>query len=120
MAKTPETPKSLPPVIKRDSSFAIAALVLGILSIVGFGFLLGIPAIILATIALKNKTPNQSLSLAGLITGIIGTALSILVVLFFILMLFLGSNQSNNQAPYQYGSNPFDNGAPQQFYNSGT
>jgi hypothetical protein len=71
-----------------DSALAIISMVLGTLSLVGleFGFIFGIPAIITSSIALKKKQGGRSLSLAGLITGIIGTAISLVVVVFFVLV----------------------------------
>ena len=72
---------------QQDSGLAIAALVLGVVSMTGPGLLLGIPAIILASIALKRKLAGRGLALAGLITGIISTVLSLLLIAFVILMI---------------------------------
>jgi hypothetical protein len=71
---------------------AIASLILGIISIVFcFGFLTGVPAIILGRmakqeIAAGNGT-GDGLAQGGLITGIIGTALSLLVVVGWIILI---------------------------------
>jgi hypothetical protein len=88
---------------RKDSGIAIAAMVLGTLSVTGFGLLLGIPAIIIAIIALRNKAPGRNLSVAGLITGSIGTILSLLFIAFFILMAVWGTDQPSD-TPY-YPSN---------------
>jgi uncharacterized membrane protein len=82
-----------------DDPLAIAAMILGAVSFTGLGFITGIPAIILASIALARKTPSRGLSLAGLITGIVSTVISVVVVLFFVLLLILGttSAQGTNQ-----------------------
>jgi hypothetical protein len=77
-------PSPLPPVAnpapqRKTAGFAIASLVLGILSLCcGGAFITGIPAIILGIIALVriNKTPSlggQGLAITGLITGGIAT-----------------------------------------------
>lgn len=59
------------------SGQAIAALVLGLLSVTGCGLVTGIIAIILGNGA-KDDPKHGTLARAGLITGIIGTALSVL------------------------------------------
>lgn len=71
---------------KPVTGFAISALVLGILSLFIFPFVCGPLAIIFGGIALKraNNNPNnegRGLALAGLITGIIGTAGGLLFLL---------------------------------------
>lgn len=78
---TPVTPPEEP------SSLAIVSLVLGVVSLAGPGLLLGIPAIITASIALKRKLGGRGLSIAGLVTGIISTVISLLVCLFVIFMI---------------------------------
>ncbi len=67
---------------------AVASLVLGIIGLVFsingtfvafFGALLGILAIIFASIELKNNTSRKGMCRAGLITGIIAVVLGILI-----------------------------------------
>ena len=67
---------------------AVASLVLGIIGLVFsingtfvafFGALLGILAIIFASIELKNNTSHKGMCRAGLITGIIAGVLGILI-----------------------------------------
>jgi len=76
----------------RSNPMAVAALVLGILSIpaacfFGSGILFGGVAIVLAILAGKKVKSGQAgqggLAKAGLITGIIGLVLSILILVFF-------------------------------------
>lgn len=52
-------------------------MVLGVASLMGPGLILGIPAIILAIIALKKRRGGRPLSIAGLVTGIISTVASL-------------------------------------------
>jgi hypothetical protein len=88
-APTPTPNSNRPP---ESSGLAIASLVLGILSLVCFGLLSGIPAIICGKIG-RTKIRNSAgtltgsgLATAGIITGAIGTALSIIgIALFFAL-----------------------------------
>ncbi|WP_182199653.1 DUF4190 domain-containing protein [Paraliobacillus salinarum] len=73
------------------SGKAIASLVLGILSIVipWIGFILGIIAIVLANKAFKEiaqyQLAGRGMAVAGLTTGIVGTAIYGLLLLFFII-----------------------------------
>lgn len=71
---------------QNDNSLALTSMLLGVVSLTGFGFLLGIPAIILAAIALKKKAGDRGLSITGLVTGIISTVASLI---FLVSMLFL-------------------------------
>jgi DNA-directed RNA polymerase subunit RPC12/RpoP len=87
------------------SGYAIASLVLGILSIVPGvwlgGLLMGILAIVFSRMAMKRintsaDTNGQGLATAGLITGSVGLSLSVLVILIFgaiagIAMVFFAS-----------------------------
>ncbi len=69
-----------------NSSLAVWSLVLGILSLVCLGLLAGIPAVICGHTAQSRIRKSAGalsgggLALAGLITGYIGTALSILIL----------------------------------------
>jgi len=69
----------------QDTSLSTIAMVLGVVSLTGPGLVFGIPAIILAAIALKKKQPNRGMSLTGLITGIISTVVSLI---FIVIMIF--------------------------------
>ena len=81
---------------------AIAALVLGIASIVlacyGIGLLPGIPAIILGRMSGREieegNGTGDGLAKAGLITGIIGVVLSVFGLLYLILVIVAGVTDS--------------------------
>lgn len=76
---------------------SIATLILGILSIIVpyIGFILGIIAIIFASISLKEiKNKNEQgrgLAIAGLVCGIVGTVLYGIILAFLVAFLFLSS-----------------------------
>ncbi len=78
-----------------ENNLAIASLVLGILSLVGAGPLAGIPAIITGSMSLKNPV-NKGMGIAGLVMGIISVILTLLVVLFFMVMLVLSASFMND------------------------
>ncbi|MCD9022559.1 DUF4190 domain-containing protein [Cohnella silvisoli] len=69
---------------------SIAAMVLGILAIVVpyLGFIIGIIAIIFASISLKeirnNQEQGRGMAIAGLVCGIVGTAIYALILIFFV------------------------------------
>lgn len=72
-------------------AMAVTALVLGILSILtscafGAGALFGIIAIILAIVAKKKMNRKDGVSTGGLVTGIVGTVLSLIMLLFVAIM----------------------------------
>ncbi|MCJ8012405.1 DUF4190 domain-containing protein [Paenibacillus sp. KQZ6P-2] len=78
---------------------AIGALVLGILSLVipYLGFILGIIAIVLASLAFKEikrrSEGGRGLAVGGLVCGIVGTSLyGILILLVVIGLIFLGAS----------------------------
>ena len=71
-----------------ENGLAIAAFILGIVSLTGFGALTGIPAIITGFMSLKNPV-NKGLGIAGLVTGIVSTVFTLLVILFFVFALML-------------------------------
>ncbi len=84
----PAQPPSRPPGGGNDGR-AVAALVLGILSVtcLGVGFLAGIPAIVLGAVARKDierwqgARSGKGLAAAGIVTGLFGTGLSLVVLL---------------------------------------
>lgn len=74
---------------QRTSGKAIAALVLGIVSIFAFGFIAGVIAIILGVLARKEIDADPSLggrglATAGLVLGIIGIVLWALVLVVWV------------------------------------
>jgi hypothetical protein len=95
-----------------SNGFSIASLILGILSLLGFGLLTGIPAIILGGIALKRRQPERGMSLAGVITGSIGTLFSLLLIAFLIAIFAISNNTEyhNESSPSYNGySTPIEN-----------
>ena len=82
---TTETKKESKPA--EHNNLAIVSMVLGIVSLTGPGLFLGIPAIILAIIALKKSASDRGMSITGLVTGAVSTFISLLVILFFIFVM---------------------------------
>ncbi|WP_408894199.1 DUF4190 domain-containing protein [Paenibacillus taichungensis] len=91
----------LPPppyVVPKTNSKSIAALVLGILSIMipYLGFLIGIVAIVFASISLKEirlrMEQGKGLAIAGLVCGIIGTAIYAIILLFLLVVFAVYTN----------------------------
>ncbi|MEI8122805.1 MAG: DUF4190 domain-containing protein [bacterium] len=88
-------PPQWPPVQQatQTSGYAIASLVLGILSIVPGvylgGLVMGILAIVFSRMAMTRikaqpgSINGQGLATAGLVTGIVGLSLSVMVILIF-------------------------------------
>ena len=89
-------PPPMPPA--KTNGKSITALVLGILSIAlpYIGFLIGIVAIIFASLSFKElKYKNEQgrgMAVAGLVCGIVGTALyAIIIVILIILFVFVAA-----------------------------
>jgi hypothetical protein len=80
-----------------SNGLAIASLVLGILSLTGFLFLAGVPAIITGIMSLRKGQTERGMSIAGIIMGSIGVLLSLLALMFIIFIIVLGvmSDPSN-------------------------
>lgn len=75
-------------------------MVLGVVSLTGPGLVFGIPAIILASIALKKQQPNRGMSLTGLITGIISTVLSLIFIAVMIFAFIWALNNPDEMDRY--------------------
>lgn len=95
------------------SSLAIISFVLGVVSLTGPGLLLGVPAIITAIISLKKDAGGRGLGIAGLITGIVSTIISLLLIVVFMLLVIWGVNhpeefkdmqRNNPQTEHTYDS----------------
>ncbi|MEN1988285.1 DUF4190 domain-containing protein [Paenibacillus hubeiensis] len=84
-----------PPYGPKTNGKSIAALVLGILSIITpyVGLLIGIAAIIFASLSLKeiqrNLEQGRGMAIAGLVCGIIGTLIYAILFVLLLLMVFL-------------------------------
>jgi hypothetical protein len=92
----------------QESGLAIASLVMGIVSMAGPGLLLGIPAIITGAIALKRKLAGRGLALAGLITGIVSTVLSLLFIAFIVFIMIWGMMRPQDFAEPQTPAQPWN------------
>ncbi|MNI69402.1 hypothetical protein D3C73_1251440 [compost metagenome] len=94
-------PPPVPPAPPRTNGKSIAALVLGILSVVTpyIGLLFGIIAIVLASLSLKeirrNYEGGRGLAIAGLVCGIVGTIIYALLILLFVVFIFLATGVSH-------------------------
>ena len=92
---TPVTPPPISPTPAQNNTKATIALVLGILSLVCCGFFAGIPAIILGRSEIKaideGRSPetNRTLAKVGWILGLVGTILSVVGALVYILIIVL-------------------------------
>jgi len=96
-----------------DSGLAIVSMVLGVVSLTGPGLLLGIPAIITASIALKKKLGGRGLSITGLVTGIISTVVSLLFLMLMIFLIAWGASHPDSSNHYHQSYPPSDqNGQP--------
>lgn len=82
----------------KTSGKATTSLVLGVVSMVCFGFLTGIPAIVVGMRARKEirlsqgRVTGDGLALGGIITGIIGTLIGLAVVALVIGAIAVGSS----------------------------
>ncbi|MCD7835346.1 MAG: hypothetical protein LUG83_01525 [Lachnospiraceae bacterium] len=79
---------------ENNNGLAVAGLVMGIISILfsccyGAGIIFGVAGWICS--AMANKKNPTGLGKGGLITSIVGTVLSILIILCFIVLVFIGT-----------------------------
>ena len=103
--ETPSTEPVHPPVVspQPSSGLPVASMVLGILSLIGFGPILGIPAIVLGIVGLKKSPNERGLSWAGIITGAISTIIATLVTLALIALIVFGvifGSSATEYVPY--------------------
>jgi Ca2+/Na+ antiporter len=75
--------------------------VLGIVSVILLGFLSGVPAITLGAIALRKKHPGKGMAIVGVVTGSLGTLVTIIGVLYVVISVFL-----LRRAPFGPGNYP--------------
>jgi hypothetical protein len=85
-------------VQKPDNTMGLLALILGILGLVFFGILTGVPAIFLGISgrrkAAAGQATNGGQALAGLVLGVISTVLTVLVVGLVVLLMATGNQVS--------------------------
>lgn len=91
---TPE-PYYYEPQKPEKTGLAVAALVLGIISVVlscmGFNIIIAIIAIILGAVYLsKKQAARRGMAIAGLVLGIVSIALFILMVVLVVVFMFAG------------------------------
>ncbi len=109
--KTPK--KGERPVSNNIRGIALAAMIVGIIGIVFawapfWGFVIAGTALALGIVGLVKRAPNRGMALAGTIMGGIGVLLNIIfVVLFVVLSLISGNNNSNS---YQQPSSHYFSG----------
>jgi len=88
-------PYGAPP---KTSGKATTSLVLGVVSMVCFGFFTGIPAIIVGMRARKEirhsqgRVSGDGLALGGIITGIIGSLIGVALIALFIGVIAVGNS----------------------------
>lgn len=86
-----------PPAVAPTSSKATTSLILGIISLVACGLLLGIPAMIVGRQAKREikesggRVGGDGLATAGFVTGLIGTIWSVLAIIVFVILLAFGA-----------------------------
>jgi hypothetical protein len=85
-------------VQKPDNTAGLVALVLGILGLLFFGILTGVPAIFLGISgrrkAAAGQATNGGQALAGLVLGVVSTVLTVLAVGFLVLVITSGTQVS--------------------------
>lgn len=98
---------------QQSDTLAVLSLIFGVVSLLGPGLLLGIPAIVLGGMALKKNSAGRGLSIAGLVTGIISTILSLLFIAAIALFIALGINSAPLYDDYypEYEDMPAQQGA---------
>lgn len=77
------------PKSQDTNGLAVTSLILGVLSLTGFGLLTAIPAIITGVIGLRNPE-GKGMSLAGVIMGSVSAVVSILIFVLIMALLFAG------------------------------
>nr|WP_187288025.1 DUF4190 domain-containing protein [Segniliparus rotundus] len=92
-----------PPAQAEPSTLAVAALVLGILSLTGCSCFTGVPAMICGRAYMKKNLPeNRSLAQVGFWLGVVSTALGVLAVLVYGSILAFGLAGGFEDLPNQH------------------
>lgn len=98
-----------------SKGLSTAALVVGILGFIAgpFGILLGISAVIMGAISLKKHQGGRGMSIAGIILGSLVIAITIIVIIFYILLgaglSILAPSDTNTSKPAQVTTSNYDN-----------
>jgi hypothetical protein len=92
------------PAAHTNNTMALLSMILGIVSILGFGLLLGIPAIVLGIIALKKRQGEKGFSITGIVTGGIATLVSLLFLLFWVFVLVIFTSASSHSPSHDTSS----------------
>ncbi len=76
----------------KTSACALVSLVLGLMSLLFFGLLAGVPAVVCGHMSLSNMKKDslltgRGMAIAGLITGYIGIAWSLVIIAIMIVMI---------------------------------
>ncbi len=85
------------PAVPPNSSKATTSLILGIISLVACGLLLGIPAMIISRQAKREiqesggRLGGEGMATAGFVTGLIGTIWSVLLGILLVVLLVFGA-----------------------------
>jgi prepilin-type processing-associated H-X9-DG protein len=99
MTMTPSTPKT---------GLAVTSLILGILACCCFGFLTGIPAVILGIVVLSRTSRDparytgRGMGIAGIVTGSIGSALCVIFIPLYIAILLPSLGRARELANRSY------------------
>ncbi|SET28089.1 DUF4190 domain-containing protein [Paenibacillus sp. NFR01] len=105
------SPPPPPPPPAKTNGKSIGALVLGILSLMipFVGFLLGIIAIILASISFKEirirYEQGKGMAIAGLVTGILGTLFGLFLIAVIVISLIVAGSETYNNLNDYYNNN---------------
>ena len=84
---------------------AIAAMVMGICGLIICPFFLSVPAIVFGAIAMRDTKDNPKLdgrgmAIAGFVTGIVGTSLSVILVMIAIAIGIAEEADNDNRRYY--------------------
>jgi Domain of unknown function (DUF4190) len=84
------------PAARRNNPLAIASLVCGIVSFVGFSVLTAIPGLILGIISLKQVRERNESGRGMAIAGIVLGALNIVLAILFVILIVVVAHHVNN------------------------
>lgn len=91
---------------------AITSMVLGLLSLTGFGLILGIPAIVLGIMALKKNEGEKGFSITGIISGAVSTLFSLVALFFVIIFVIMAAIFSDGATMHDDSQQPYNSKTP--------